>query len=99
MVFEKYTTKPVTVESIQFLGEVIQCLKSDTRINWSQDGNILVKTIDGDDTCSIGDYIVRGSQGELYVVKEALFLETHDKCDCEVTPRARKSKTAKDPFE
>lgn len=94
MKFEKYVTRPVEIEAVQYVGDIIACLRSDTRITWKQDGDIAVRTLDGDDTCSVGDYIVRGTQGELYVVKEELFLETHDRCDnCpRPRPRVRKAK-------
>jgi hypothetical protein len=93
MKFERFVKKPVVVDVIQYQGVVIECLKHDMRIKWSgdelPDDSIAVHTLDGNEVCYKGDYIIRGNQGELYTCPEKVFSETYERA-----PR-RKRRTPK----
>ena len=44
----------------------------------SQDGSCLVPTLEGDMTCQINDYIIKGIKGEYYPCKPDIFELTYD---------------------
>jgi len=99
MKFERYTRKPVEVEAVQYEGNVLDCLKYDVRITWYgsdlENGNIKVKTAEGDELAKFGDYIVRGQMGELEVMNAEIFENTHE--ECRPCPRPRNKKPEADP--
>lgn len=43
-----------------------------------------INTLEGEMTCHDGDYIVQGVDGELYPVKESIFLKTYERVRDEV---------------
>ena len=94
MKFERFVKKPVVVDVIQYRGVVIDCLKHDMRIKWFgdelPDDCISIQTLDGNEVCYNGDYIIRGNQGELYTCSEKVFFETYEKAP------VRKKRTPKD---
>ena len=42
------------------------------------DGALMIRTLEGDMKVSLGDYIIRGVQGEVYPIKESIFRETYE---------------------
>lgn len=48
------------------------------------DGLILIRTLEGDMKVSLGDWVIRGVQGEFYPCKPNIFAATYDSVD--VTP-------------
>ena len=42
---------------------------------------LFIKTLEGDIHVSVGDYIIKGVQGELYPCKKDLFEETYEKVE------------------
>ncbi|MER7169159.1 hypothetical protein ABT336_24245 [Micromonospora sp. NPDC000207] len=40
--------------------------------------SIVIRTLEGDMTASLGDWIIRGVQGEHYPIKDAIFRETYE---------------------
>jgi hypothetical protein len=94
MKFERYVKKPVSVEVIQYKGEIIDCLKNDLRISWEdyeseEDTITIVLPDDGMSICRKGDYIIRGDQGELITCDAASFELNYEK------PPQRKKRTSK----
>ena len=47
------------------------------------DGALMIRTLEGDMKVSLGDYIIRGVQGELYPIKESIFRETYEPAEGE----------------
>lgn len=88
-----YRKKPVVVEAVQFteqnLEELLQfCDKID--INYQETRyiankgvtkfmiNATVNTLEGDMIASIGDYIIKGVDGEFYPCKPDIFEKTYE---------------------
>jgi hypothetical protein len=46
---------------------------------YEKDGEIYIKTLEGDHHVSDGDWIIRGVQGELYPCKPDIFEATYEK--------------------
>lgn len=78
----KYRKRPVVIEAIQwtgnnaqkikgFCGDSIYHVKSDPRI-------ISISTLEGTMAASVGDYIIKGVNGEFYPCKPDIFAKTYE---------------------
>jgi hypothetical protein len=78
----KYVKKPIVVEALQWTGEntkEIVAFCTECFSYQKNDVNILViNTLEGTMKASIGDYVIKGIQGEFYACKPDIFLLTYD---------------------
>lgn len=88
----KYRKKPVVIEAVQFLGfsEKNGQVVLSERPAWlveqfgkdivffDEENTLTIKTLEGNHTASIGDYIIKGVKGELYPCKPDIFEQTYD---------------------
>ncbi|WP_304039085.1 DUF2829 domain-containing protein [Fibrobacter succinogenes] len=86
----KATKKPVTIECFKYDGDLMNSNGEYYVPDWAakayEDGTILfkdqgemyIKTLEGDHHASVGDYIIRGVNGELYPCKPDIFEKTYD---------------------
>jgi len=49
--------------------------------NTTVEGGLIIKTLKAKHLAAIGDYIIRGAQGEYYTCKEDIFLQTYEKVE------------------
>ena len=84
---KKYRKKPVVIEAMPFYdnAEQIEALSNfinnqDIVISYKQPNNpkLLLKTLEGTMEASLGDYIIKGVQGEYYPCKPDIFKQTYD---------------------
>jgi len=89
---KKYMKKPLEVEAIQwnsinlseieeFVGEnlVYDINDSAWKLNVAAPTvEMIIKTLEGNMKINVGDYIVKGINGEFYPVKEDIFLKTYE---------------------
>lgn len=87
-----YRKKPVVVEAVQFVGIsdsnnnfserpdwLIKAIYKDEVIQFFGDTNKLtIQTLEGPIYASVGDYIIKGIQGEIYPCKPVIFQETYE---------------------
>jgi hypothetical protein len=78
-----YRKKPIVVEVIQWTGEnynEIRKFAKDTCIHRCNNKRELVRitTLEGLMEVKIGDYIIKGVNGEFYPCKENIFLKTYE---------------------
>jgi hypothetical protein len=79
-----YVKKPIPVKMIQWTGNNLTDVKSflgDDYKGTDENDNVLLKTMESDNQhqqAKIGDYIVRGVQGEHYPIDESVMLSTYD---------------------
>lgn len=77
---QKFRKKPVEIEAMLYDGE------NDRQINqWSTrvlhkhpDGPLEIHTLEGTMTADIGDWIIKGVQGEFYPCKPEIFEATYE---------------------
>lgn len=89
----KYRKKPVVIEAWQFNGDTNQlpAWLDTAAMNgkvWREAGAVpvlTISTLEGHMKASIGDWIIRGVQGELYPCKPDIFAATYELAD-EVSP-------------
>ncbi len=82
----KIKNKPVIREAILFDGDSTEtiCKLSDfgldpVRVNYQEDKYYLkIETLEGCMVASVGDYIIKGVEGEFYPCKPDIFKKTYD---------------------
>lgn len=83
----RYRKKPVVVEAVKFDGtnyrEVLEFIYPDmteTGLSGAEKMKlpIVIETLEGDMNVSIGDYVIRGVQGEFYPCKPDIFEATYE---------------------
>ena len=78
----KYRKKPVVIEAVQFDGTDESC---DWLLPQLRDGTIsrsfnklYIKTLEGTMTADVGDWIIKGVNGEFYPCKPDIFDKTYE---------------------
>lgn len=84
----KYRKKPVIIEAIQFednsdrIIEIHEFMGGDTiRVNYEDKNNpyLKIETLEGTMKASVGDYIIKGVNGEFYPCKPDIFEKTYER--------------------
>lgn len=85
MNYNRYRKKPIEVEAIQFDGwNWATCMQfmSDEILLFPQEfckkEHLVIHTVDGDMKANIGDYIIKGVNGEFYPCKPDIFEKTYE---------------------
>lgn len=80
-----YRKKPVVIEAVQLkdleiytLMEIQQFVGLGKDIFEVESDGLVIKTLEGDMKASIGDFIIRGVQGEFYPCKPDVFELTYE---------------------
>lgn len=80
MTIIKATKKPVTIEAILWTGdnylEIDEFTESTSGV--CNRRGLVITTLEGDMRADIGDYIIKGVQGEFYPCKPDIFKLTYD---------------------
>lgn len=77
----KFRKKPVEIEAKCFTGGNHNALiewGAEAGIRRAASGRLIIPTLEGDMTVSIGDWIIKGVQGEFYPCKPDIFEATYD---------------------
>ena len=82
----KYRKKPVEIEAVQFIDtpericEIAKFVGGYLRVNYEDKDNpyIPIETLEGTMKASVGDYIIKGVNGEFYPCKPDIFVKTYD---------------------
>lgn len=77
----KYRKKPVEIQAVQWNGENIKEVLDFSKDAYlgKDDCTLFVETLEGDMKASIGDYIIKGVNGEFYPCKPDIFEKTYEK--------------------
>lgn len=79
---KKYVKKPIPIEAMQWTGmnrAEIANFTHDARFTYNDmDIELYIHTLEGDMHANVGDYIVKGIKGEVWVVRKDIFLETYE---------------------
>jgi len=81
---EKYRKKPVVIEAIKWDGN--NYLQMDDFIGsnnnlYTKNKKLNIITLEGTMTANIGDYIIKGVEGEFYPCKPDIFHKTYEKVE------------------
>jgi hypothetical protein len=93
----KYRKKPVVIEAVLWTGqnhremwdfltgkvdEYITASGDNFYIDHNKvDGGLIIRTLEGEHLASIGDYIIKGVNGEFYPCKPDVFAKTYEKVE------------------
>lgn len=76
---QQYRKKPVVIEAVQLtplnLEEVEEFVGGDLGL---RNGGVVIATLEGAVHASVGDYIIKGVQGEFYPCKPDIFTATYE---------------------
>jgi hypothetical protein len=80
---KKYRNKPVVVEAMIFTGanadEVDKWINGEKAIpGWGTCTLLAIETLEGTMYAQVGDYIIRGVNGEFYPCKPDIFTKTYE---------------------
>jgi hypothetical protein len=82
-----YRKKPVVIEAVQYdgvnSGEIAEFMNTPIRTKTSPEegnpnGKITIETLEGSMTASVGDFIIKGVEGEFYPCKPDIFEKTYE---------------------
>ena len=82
-----YKKKPVVIEAIQWTGDNLEEVKDFLEITHENykplqpKNSLFIKTLEGKMEASIGDFIIKGVQGEFYPCKPDIFEQTYELLD------------------
>ena len=78
---KQYRKKPVVIEAVKYDGtngaEILKFIFPDIEPDAKAFGET-IKTLEGDMHVSVGDYIIKGVQGEFYPCKPDIFEATYE---------------------
>ena len=81
---QKYRKKPVVIEAFQFDGtnyyDICHWITGDevSMLYYTDNNEIGISTLEGVMTASVGDFVIKGVQGEFYPCKPDIFAQTYE---------------------
>lgn len=76
---KKYVKKPVIIEAIQWTGENLSEIDKFVQAKVQKRALVLIiPTLEGKMRASLGDYIIKGVNGEFYPCKPDIFDKTYE---------------------
>lgn len=87
-----YRKKPVVISAIKWDGDAVSTIQVEKFVGKelevvgvigmdSSTGGLIIPTLEGSMKASIGDYIIRGVNGEFYPCKPDIFEKTYESVD------------------
>lgn len=77
----KFRKKPVVIEAVRYTGynkrETIDFTEGTARTNTCH-SHLTIPTLEGNHTASVGDWIIKGVEGEFYPCKPDIFAKTYE---------------------
>jgi hypothetical protein len=81
----KFKKKPVVIEARRFNadgpGDAYQLVEWIGDSAYIYDGKVAIKTLEGTVTADVGDWIIRGVEGEFYPCKDSIFKATYEQVE------------------
>lgn len=75
----KYRKKPVEIEAVEWTGDNIDEIDGFSGQKWNVDHPfITIPTPEGNMNARVGDYIIKGVNGEFYPCKPDIFAKTYE---------------------
>ena len=77
----QYRKKPITISAIEWKGDNLNDVMS--FMNWRHANHdnrhgLVINTLEGQHSASIGDFIIKGIAGEFYPCKPEIFWQTYE---------------------
>lgn len=78
---KRFRKKPVVIEAVRFTGRNdAECLAfcPSARDPVDRRPNLIIPTLEGEMLCNVGDWIIKGVNGEFYPCKPDIFAKTYE---------------------
>lgn len=77
---QKYIKRPVTIEAVQYTGDNAEEIMSfvGEHLFITEEGHIIIPTLEGNMVAVPSDYIIKGVAGEFYPCKKDIFHKTYE---------------------
>jgi len=78
---KKYRKKPIVIEAIQWDGQehaFFKDIKHAIYLENEARPTLAIETLEGDMWADVGDWIIKGIDGEFYPVKDSIFKKTYE---------------------
>lgn len=76
---KSYKKRPVEIQALEYTGtNIMEVLEFIEYKGVEKGGLILINTLEGLMTASVGDYIIKGIKGEFYPCKPDVFAKTYE---------------------
>lgn len=79
---KRYVKRPVVIEALQWTGDNLNDILQFSSSCFSYERNkkmiLAISTLEGTMTASIGDFIIKGIDGEYYACKPEIFEKTYE---------------------
>lgn len=88
---QKYIKRPVTIEAVQYTGDNADEIMSFVGLHLmlTENGHIIIPTLEGNMVAVPSDYIIKGVAGEFYPCKEDIFYKTYELRELISQPKRR----------
>jgi hypothetical protein len=77
-----YRKKPVVIQAVQWTGEnnteILHFCSTCYITSSGKSKDLIVSTLEGDMSASVGDFIIKGVKGEFYACREDIFDITYE---------------------
>lgn len=80
----KYRKRPIVIEAMQFTedtkNQVFNFVTCNHCAAWDSNGNpaLSIRTLEGDMIATLGDFVIKGVNGEFYPCKPDVFAKTYE---------------------
>jgi len=91
----KYRKKPIVIDAFKYDGDLINSVGKYYVPKWAEEASengviffhstntspseMFIKTLEGEMMVTVGDYVIKGVNGEIYPCKPDIFEKTYDK--------------------
>ena len=75
---QRFRKKPVEIDAMLVTRSNLQDVAEWSGGRAYQDGRLVISTLEGDMRADVGDWIIRGVQGEFYPCKPDIFAATYE---------------------
>lgn len=79
---KKFRKRPVVIEAVQYLNsaDIHEFCGEKVKQPMGKD-YLIIRTLEGDMICSVGDWVIKGINGEFYPCKPDIFEKTYEKVE------------------
>lgn len=81
----RFRKKPVVIDAVRWTGEnlqkILELAHGCERVVSLGENGLTIQTLEGDHIANVGDWIIKGVNGELYPCKPDIFKKTYEVVD------------------
>jgi hypothetical protein len=75
---KRYKKRPVVIEAVLWTGDNYPEMQALEGVFMDRGGKLVIPTLEGKMTASVGDFIIKGTRGEMYPCKPDVFADVYE---------------------